>query len=147
MSRNTLEALFDAPTKPQQLMFGDGALDCLKVDAIRCRSNALIHNSWPLPVASIIDEPKEYDYTLAEDATHLHDCADFYYIDAGEPLDDPFEALPYTGPNWYWHENAHHILGYGKSKEGRINQPCIMYSFRASDHAWAKRIGRTLCKD
>ena len=29
MSRNTLEALFDAP-KPQQLMFGDGALDCVK---------------------------------------------------------------------------------------------------------------------
>ena len=47
-------------------MFGDGASDCVKVDAIRCRSNALVHNSWPLPVASIIDAPKEYDYTLAE---------------------------------------------------------------------------------
>ena len=125
MSRNTLEALYDAP-KPQQLMFGDGALDCVKVDAIRCRSNALIHNRFPLPVASIIDEPKEYDYILAEYASHLHDCADFYYIDAGEPLDDPFEALPYTGPNWYWHENAHHILGFGKIKR-RSNQP-IMYN-------------------
>ena len=93
-------------------MFGDGALDCLEVDDIRCRSNALIHNSWPLPVASIIDEPKEYDYTLAKDPYDLHGCADFYYIDAGEPLDDPFEALPYTGPNWYWHDNAHHILGF-----------------------------------
>ena len=62
-------------------MFGDGTLDCLEVDVIRCRSNALIHNSFPLPIASIID---------------LHDCADLYYIDAGEPLDDPFEALPGT---------------------------------------------------
>ena len=82
-------------------MFGDGALDCLKVDAIRCRSNALIHNSFPLHVASTIDEPKGYDSTLAQHATDLHDCADFYYIDAGEPLDDPCEVLPYTGPNWY----------------------------------------------
>ena len=44
LSRNALESFFDAP-KPQQLVFGDGTPDGLKVDAIRCRSNALVHNS------------------------------------------------------------------------------------------------------
>ena len=102
-------------------MFGDGTLDCLEVDVIRCRSNALIHNSFPLPIASIID---------------LHDCADLYYIDAGEPLDDPFEALPGT-EKWYWHEIAHHILGFRRSKEGRTNQSAIDFSFKASNRAEA----------
>ena len=133
LSRNALESFFDAP-KPQQLMFGDGMLDCLKVDAIRCRSNALVHNTCPLPVASIIDEPVPYNHELAKGPYDLHDCADFYYIDAGAPLDDPCEALPYTGPNWYWQENAQHILGFGRSKEGRINQSSILYSFRASNY-------------
>lgn len=133
LSRNALEAFFDAP-KPQQLMFGDGAPDCLKVDAIRCRSNALIHNEWSLPVASIIDEPVRYDPSGAKDPYHLYDCADFYYIDAGEPLDDPCDALPYAGPNWYWYENASAILGFGRSKDGRIDQSHILYSFKASNH-------------
>ena len=58
-------------------MFGDATLDCLKVDAIRSRSNALIHNNFPLPVASIIDEPMPYDDELAKHPNDLHDFADF----------------------------------------------------------------------
>ena len=139
LSRNALESFFDAP-KPQQLVFGDGTPDCLKVDAIRCRSNALIHNTFPLPVASIIDEPMPYNPELAKNPYNLHDDADFYYIDAGEPLDDPCEALPYTGPNWYWRENAFHILGFGRSKEGRVDQSHILYSFKASNHEHANAL-------
>ena len=127
-----LEAFFDAP-KPQQLVFGDGMPDCLKVDAIRCRSNALVHNTWPLPVASIVDEPVQYD---PADAAYLNlqGCADFHYIDAGEPLGDPCDALPYTGPNWYWQANAAAIVLAGRSKDGRIDQSNILYSFTASNH-------------
>ena len=104
LSRNAFK-----PQQPQQLIFGDGTPDCLKADATRCRSNVLVHNSVPMPVASIIDEPVPYDPKLAQGPYNLHDCADFYYIDAGVPLDDPCEALPYAGPSWYWHENAYAI--------------------------------------
>ena len=44
LSRNALESFFDAP-KAQQLVFGDGMPYCSKMDAIRCRSNALVHNT------------------------------------------------------------------------------------------------------
>ena len=113
-------------------MFGDGTLDCLKVDAIRCRSNALI--TLPLPVATIVDEPVQYDPSGAKDPFHLHDCADFYYIDAGQPHDDPCEALPYAGPKWYWHENVYAILREGWSKDGKVDQSSILYSFKASNY-------------
>ena len=115
-------------------MFGDGTEDCLKVDAIRCRSNTLVHNTFPLPVASIIDEPVPYDPSDATYTRDRHDCADVYYMGTGAPLDDPCEALPYAGPNWYWHENAYAILGHGRSKNGRIGQDNILWSFRANNH-------------
>ena len=133
LSHNTLGSFFDAP-KAQQLVFGDGMPDCLKMDAIRCRSNALVHNTFPLPVATIIDEPAPYDPKLAQGPYDVHGYANVYYIDAGAPLDDPCEALPYAGPNWYWHGNASHIPGYGRSKTGRIDQDDILHSFRASNH-------------
>ena len=98
LSTSVLEGFFDAP-KPQQLVFGDGTMDCVKVNAIRCRSNALIHNICPLPVASIVDDIEMYDASKAQGPLDLYGKADFYFIDAGEPLDDPIEALPYTGPN------------------------------------------------
>ena len=70
LSIQTLEGFFDAP-KPQQIVFGDGSEDCVKPDAIRCRSNALIHNIRPLPVASIVDVIQPYDPRLAHDPYDL----------------------------------------------------------------------------
>ena len=134
LSTNVLEGFVDAP-KAQQLVFGDGSEDCVKVDATRCRSNALIHNIRPLPVASIVDEIKPYDPRLAHDPYDLSVEADFYYIDAGEPLDDPLEALPYMGPNWYWCENVLAIMHFGYSKKGKVDQSDVTMTFRASNHA------------
>ena len=119
-------------------MFGDGTEDCAMIDAIRCRPNALLKNQMPLPVASIVDTIKQCD----SDNWHSDDIkkADFIYIDAGEPLDDPLEALPYLGPNWYSRPNAHCIIRYGKSK-GQDGKPRdisgyndIRMTFTASHH-------------
>ena len=120
LSIETLGGFFDAP-KPLQTVFGDGAEDCVKVDTIRCRSNALIHNLRPLPVASITDEIKPYDPKSAPNHKNFADDADFYYTDAGEPPDDPLEALPYMGPNWYWRENALASMNYGYSKQAGLS--------------------------
>ena len=61
--------------------------------------------------------------------------ADFYYIDAGEPQEDPLEALPYMGPNWYWCENAEAIMHLGYSKLGKMDQSNVSVTFAASNHA------------
>ena len=98
LSTETLEVFLDAP-KPGQLMFGDGAEDCVKVDAIRCRVNALLHNTIPLPVASITDEITPYPADATQNPREFCVLAHYYYIDAGEPLDNPLEALPYMVPD------------------------------------------------
>ena len=97
LSTEVLEAIYDAP-KPQQVVVGDGTESCLKVDAIRCRSNALLKNSCPLPVASVVDELQQYGPSISDDEFQLSTTADFYFIDAGEPLDNPLDALPHMGP-------------------------------------------------
>ena len=53
----------------------------------------------PLPIANVVDTFQPYDEEHDE-ATR----ADFYFIDAGEPLDDPLASLLYSGPNWYSRE-------------------------------------------
>ena len=65
----------------------------------------------------------------------MHRYPDFMYIDAGEPLDDLLEALPYLGPNWYWRLNAKHILESGHSKAGRVTIDHVKHTFGASEHA------------
>ena len=82
LSTEVLEAIYDAP-KPQQVVVGDGTEYCLKVDAVRCRRNALLKNIFPLPVASIVDEIQEYDQTISDDAFQLSTTADFNFIAAG----------------------------------------------------------------
>ena len=105
------------------------------MDAIQCRSNALLHNQCPLPVASITDEIKPYDPRLAHDPYDLSVEADFFYIDAEEPLDNPLEALPHMGPKWYWCENALAIMHFGYSKRGKVDQSHVTMTFTASSHA------------
>ena len=108
------------------------SIDCVKVDAIRRSSNALIHNIFPLPVASIVDDIEMYDASKAQGPWNLYGKADFYFIDAG---DDPREALPYTGPSWYWKENAEAIMHFGVAKKGRVLQSHVIAMFKASEHA------------
>ena len=74
----------------------------------------------PLPVARITDEIKPYGPDLAQNPLDFAVHADFYYIDAGEPLNHPLEALQYMEPNWYWCENAIAIMyfGYSKKRQG-----------------------------
>ena len=132
LSRDTLEAIYDAPA-PQQLVFGDGTEDCFVVDAIRCRPNCLLKGNDPLPVASIVDRVKQWD-----DKNRDYK-ADFYYIDAGDPLDDPLEALPYLGPNFYARQNAFAILEAGYAKGAgdgvrKISTDDFVSSFTASHH-------------
>ena len=134
-----LEAIFDAP-KPKQVVVGDGTESCLKVDAIRCRSNALLKNIFPLPVASVVDEIQEYDPSISDNEFELSIEADFYFIDAGEPLDNVLDALPYMGPNWYWRQNADAIVAIGFAKLGKIEQSHVLYTFTASEHAPANAL-------
>jgi len=131
LSRDVLEGLFDAP-KPKQLVFGDGHADCLEVDAIRCRTNALIKSEQRLPVANILDVLVPFN---VDDTCSALD-GDFFYINAGEPLDDPLEALPYLGPGWYSYQSARAVCLEGYSKTfGRISIRDLQMVFRASEHA------------
>jgi hypothetical protein len=80
-------------------------------------------------VASIVDTAKEWDPGKP----------DFYYIDAGEPLDHPLEALPYLGPNWYCRENTQAIRyhGYAKGVDGTrriLFKWNMIETFTASHH-------------
>ena len=89
LNRDVLESLLDAP-KPQHVVLGDGQERCLEIDAIGCRSNDLLKAGVPFPVATVADTIEAYDPGAPR--------ADFYFIDAGEPLDDPLaSALDLTG--------------------------------------------------
>ena len=59
--------------------------------------------------------------------------SDFWFVDAGEPLDDPLQALPYMGPNWYWRDNAVAILRHGYSKIGKITWTSFKYVLEAGE--------------
>ena len=95
---DVIEGLLEAP-KPHQLVFGNGKKG-LGIDAVRCRTNALIKNERPFPVATVLDVIEKPDMRSLG-----HYGADFYYVDAGPPIDDLLESLPYTGPAWYWCES------------------------------------------
>ena len=90
MNRTVLESLFDAP-KPRQIVFGDGEERCIEIDTIGCRVNALVKGYVPLPIANVMDDIQPYDQEQDEITR-----ADFYFIDAGEPLDGPLESLLYS---------------------------------------------------
>ena len=125
MSRDVLEGFYNV-SKPQQRISGDGAEDCAVIDAIRCRPNALLKACILLPVASIVDAIREWDPDKQDNE------ADFYYIDArcGRAADDPLDAVPYLGPNWYPRENtqATGYDGYAKGVDGarRILFKCLL---------------------
>ncbi len=90
-STDVLEAFVDAP-KPKQLVFGDGHRKCFAVDAIRCRTAALRHNTEPIPVANVLDKVERW-----------RDDADFFFVDAGPvALGPALASFPYTGTGWYW---------------------------------------------
>ena len=124
MNRDLLEGFLAAP-KPQQLVWGDGADNCLQVDAIRCRTYALTKNDVALPVYSVLDELIAYEPGVS---------ADFYYIDAGDTLDTPSKMLPYTGPGWYWCENFSAVMQHGYSSRGKITQSDVRCCIRAHNH-------------
>ena len=69
---------------------------------------------YPLPIASVIDRIVPFDEMTQE--------PDFVYVDAGDPLDNPVDALPYLGPNWYWRHNGAMIMENGYSKAGKITK-------------------------
>ena len=112
----SLQKIHDSGASSETTGDGDGTADCEKVDAIRCRRNALIHNTRPLPVASILGEIVLYDVAKAQDPYDLYGNPDFYYIDAGEPLDDPREALPYTRLNWVRNRYSNHAVWHGQKR-------------------------------
>ena len=126
LSREVLE-LFKSAPKPRQLVWGDGAKDCVQIDSVSCRKSALVHNPHPLPVASVNDRILPYAERIG--------VPDFVYIDAGDPLDEPHLALPYMGPGWYWRENVSLILEWGRCRAGNVQPSDCKYAFTASDHA------------
>ena len=126
LSSDVLDLFMSAP-KPKQLVVGDGKPSCFEIDTIGCRSNCLKYNCDPLPIACVVDH--------IVPGSHTCEDPDFYFIDAGEALDDPIEALPYLGPNWYWKFNARLILADGYSKAGKITIDHVAYTFRTICHA------------
>ena len=149
-SRNVLERFVAAP-KPQQLVFGNGKEFSIEIDQVGARSNALT-TAAALPIFDILDEIKDFDQIHAEvdpngvtkNANELWEElyfeADFWYIDAGEPLDNPLAALPYMGPNWYWRQNANAIFLYGFSKSGRINLESFKFGLKAKRYTTGNRL-------
>jgi len=101
LSRDVLEGLFDAP-RPKQLVFGDGEPDCLEVDIIGCRVNALVKGEVMLPVADVTHRIEPYDSTCER---HVREGA-LYFIDAGPPAAEDYplgidaRGLLYYGPAW-----------------------------------------------
>ena len=68
--------------------------------------------------------------------------ADFYWIDAGEPLDDPLASLLYDGPNWYSRQRAMAIMCFGESQAGPIEYRHIQSTFTCSQHAPADALAK-----
>ena len=114
-STDVLEGLIAAP-KPQQLVWGDGHDNCFAVDAVRCRTNALVQNTEPLPVANVIDRIQVWC-----------DDPDFLFIDAGP---GSLATAPYFGPGWVWKETYQYLLHTRVCR--RQDVVCV---FRASEHA------------
>ena len=69
--------------------------------------------------------------------------ANFYFIDAGEPLDDPITSLLYHGPNWYSRERAIAIRLDGESKSGPIHGQHFQSTFTCSQHAPADALAKS----
>jgi len=130
LSRDVLEGLFDAP-RPKQLVFGDGEPDCLEVDIIGCRVNALVKGEVLLPVADVTHRIEEYDSTCER---HVCEGA-LYFIDAGppagqeHPLGIDARGLLYYGPAWYSRERTEWALQYGCAETGKISADDIRYVF------------------
>jgi hypothetical protein len=131
-----LECFFAAP-KPQQLVFGNGKECFLEIDQIRARSNALTYTD-NLPIFDVLDDiiendvPPEYQDKQEDLWFILKPESHFWFIDAGEPFDNPLAALPYLGPKWYWVDNADAIFKYGNSKSGKITLDSFKYCLKAS---------------
>ena len=81
LPRDVLEGLFDAP-RPKQLVFGDGTPDCLEVDIIGCRPNALIKGEVCLPVADVTHKIEPFEVNCER---YQRDGA-LFYISVGEPI-------------------------------------------------------------
>ena len=103
---------------------------CIEIDTIGCRVNALVKGYVALPIANIVDTFEPYDAEQDEVAR-----ADFYYIDAGAPLDDPIASLLYHGPNWYSQERAMAIRIDGEAKSGPIHGQHFQSTLTCSQHA------------
>ena len=114
-SVDILEALIAAP-KPRQLVWGDGSRKCIAIDAVRSRTNALVHNTIPIPVACVLDKPQRW----CEDP-------DFLFVDVGA---GSLEMAPYFGPAWYWKESYEYMLERRICR--RADVVCVV---RASEHA------------
>ncbi len=81
----------------------------------RGRTNALVQNTVPLPVANVADRIQVW----CEDP-------DFLFIDAGP---GGLATAPYFGPRWYWKESYRYLL------ETRVcRRQDVVCVFRASEH-------------
>ena len=112
-------------------------------DQIGSRSNALIKTVKNLPISRLLDEivpilwNDENDDAVLEYIRNNH----FLFVNAGEPLGNPLEALPYMGPNWYWTENAEAIFNHGLSKAGNVSRQSFKFALTASTTTSGKHLG------
>jgi hypothetical protein len=83
-----------------------------------------VENISSLPVFTLIDTIQP----------GYRNDADFYYIDAGDPVDKIREGAFYMGPKWYWKVNASAILRFGQSKRGKITTSDVLCTLTASQH-------------
>ena len=97
----------------------------MEVDTIGCCVNALVKGDVPLPIANVADTFALYD---------PNEIADFYWIDAGAPLDDPLASLLSVGRNWYSRQRAMVSLCFGESKSGLTQHQHVQSTCTCSQH-------------
>ena len=135
LSTDVLEGLLDAP-KPQQLVFGDGALGCLELDVIKCRRWAIEKAEAPLPVACVLDRIEPFSEGAG--------APDFIFVDAGPPdTTDYAHYAAHQGPRWYTRELAQWLLD-AKTQNGSgeviTADRHFIASFTATDYVEPDRL-------
>ncbi|NDD65155.1 MAG: HNH endonuclease, partial [Acidobacteria bacterium] len=115
--------------KPKQVYWGSPTPKSSKVtaiDAVGCRTNAIVDSVDPLPVFCPLDAPElchDQNNALRRDPMYY----DYIYVDV--PDGDRRDRFPYTGRRFYWKGSVRYMLDTGKIDKGHLKA-----GVRATNH-------------
>jgi hypothetical protein len=115
--------------KPKQVYWGGPIPKSSKVtaiDAVGCRTNAIVDSVDPLPVFCPLDAPElchDQNNALRRDPMYY----DYIYVDV--PDGDRRDRFPYTGRRFYWKGSVRYMLDTGKIDKGHLKA-----GVRATNH-------------